>query len=146
MPPEQPEAWKPVVGYEGHYEVSNLGRVKSLARMARLNYRPRPLRERILRPGRASNGYDTVVLFDPGGRRSHCIHRLVAEAFIPKPSACTEVNHIDGVKANCRVENLEWCTSSYNTQHAYDTGLLIPYIRSPQQRYGRYAKGASREI
>jgi hypothetical protein len=131
------EIWISVVGYEGMYEVSSHGRVKSLPRMARLNYRPRKLKERILRPGLSGNGYETVVLYKPGHRQSHCIHRLVAEAFIPNPMRYAEVNHKDGEKLNCNVTNLEWCTSSYNTKHAYQTGLIDPKLR----RNSRHPQG-----
>lgn len=129
------EVWKPVVGYEGLYEVSNHGRVKSLARKVK-GGRNCPLRfnaERVLRAGLSSNGYGTVVLTDGKAKVSHLVHRLVATAFIPNPMALGDVNHEDGHKLNCRVENLTWCTRSQNIQHAYDTGLIVPYRRKFRQ-------------
>jgi len=112
------EIWKDIVGYEGMYQVSNLGRVKSL------NYN-RTGKENILSTSK-NKGYFNVVLskkgFKPFTVRTH---RLVAEAFIPNPQNKPQVNHIDGNKLNNNIENLEWNTASENQQHAYDTGLKI---------------------
>lgn len=105
------EIWKDVVGYEGIYQVSNLGRVKSLPRNGTIK------QERILKPHRVQ-GYLLAELFNRGAHKGKRIHRLVAEAFIPNPDNKREVNHIDGDKHNNRVENLEWVTSSENQLHA----------------------------
>lgn len=109
---EETEVWKDVKGYEGFYQVSNLGRVKSLPRNGTVK------RERILTPHRVG-GYLHAELNMRGVHKGKKIHRLVAEAFIPNPDNKREVNHIDGNKHNNTVENLEWVTSSENQLHAF---------------------------
>lgn len=104
------EEWKPVKGYEGLYEVSNLGRVKSL------NYR-RTGKERILK-GRKNNwGYLQVILYKDDKRKNYKIHRLVAQAFLPNPDNLPEVNHKDEDKTNNCVDNLEYCNNYYNVNY-----------------------------
>lgn len=117
-----PEVWKPVVGYEGLYLVSNHSRVQSLDRWGRSRNNGRRLyRGKMLRHSFDSAGYPLVSLSGNGKpRRSKTIHRIVAEAFIPNPQCLPEVNHKDGVKSNCALDNLEWVTVSYNQKHAYD--------------------------
>ena len=110
------EIWKAIKDYEGKYEVSNLGRVKSLERTSRLN---RKIKERILAPREYTGGYLRVQL----SRKDFYIHRLVAETFIPNPENKSQVNHIDGNKRNNRVDNLEWNTPLENNLHAIRTGL-----------------------
>jgi len=113
------EIWKDIKGYEGYYQVSSEGRVKSLARKIRCN---RSLKERILKPGLGGFGYPQVILCVDNQKYNIFIHRLVAEAFIPNLENKLEVNHIDGNKENNRVDNLEWCTRKENMTHA-DTVL-----------------------
>ncbi|PEO38310.1 NUMOD4 domain-containing protein [Bacillus wiedmannii] len=117
------EVWKDIEGYEDLYQVSNLGRVKSLDR----DYidslgRKRTSKGRTLRPVRL-NGYQGVSLCREGSDKKERIHRLVAKAFLPIPLFKDTVNHINGIKNDNRVENLEWVTQSENAQHAHDTGL-----------------------
>lgn len=110
------EIWKSVVGYEGLYEVSNMGRVKSL---------PRPrCQGRILKP-HINKGYEYVHLCKNGKPYYAKIHRIVADAFLDAVPNKIHVNHIDGNKLNNSVENLEWCTSSENLKHARENGLNI---------------------
>lgn len=97
------EIWKPVVGYEGLYEVSNTGEVRSLFRYKKL-----------LKPTVARNGYCAVELFKNKKRKHILVHRLVALAFIPNPDNLPMVNHKDETRDNNCVENLEWCTAKYN--------------------------------
>lgn len=103
----QTEIWKPVKGYEGLYEVSNLGRVKSL----------KYGREKVLKPGDDNNGYLFVKLYKDGKRKHFKVHRLVAEAFLPNPEGLPEVNHRDEVKTNNVVYNLEFCSRWYNMHY-----------------------------
>ena len=119
------EIWKAVPGYEGLYEVSNLGRVRSLDRWVNHHTAGKALRHgRILTPCRGNEPYLSVMLSNAGESHSKRVHRIVAEAFIPNPNGLSDVDHIDCNKLNNRVENLRWCTSAENTRFAKDNGLL----------------------
>lgn len=122
------EIWKNIVGYEGLYQISNLGRVKSLSRIIRhWKEGNSVLVERILKPGYdRKNGYYTVVFYKEKKAKTKKIHRLVAEAFIPNPENKPCVNHINGNKTDNRLENLEWCSKKENVIHAHKTGLISP--------------------
>lgn len=111
------EEWRPVKGYEGLYEVSNMGRIKSL------HYGE----ERVLKEVDDSHGYKFVNL-SKQARKTKLVHRLVAEAFIPNPMNLPVVNHLDGDKHNNCISNLEWCTSKENTNHAIKSGLMRPKL------------------
>lgn len=106
------EVWKDIEGYEGLYQVSNLGRIKSLCREGCF-----------LGVFYNRKGYARCRLYKDGKGRNFRVHRLVAMTFIPNPDNKPEVNHIDGNKRNNCVTNLEWVTSSENHVHAYVTGL-----------------------
>lgn len=108
------ETWKDITGYEGRYQISSMGRVKSFAqdrkhgkiKLGNLNHK----------------GYLTILLYDSSGRpKWYPVHRLVATTFIPNPDNLPQVNHKDENKRNNCVENLEWCTNDYNIH--YGTGL-----------------------
>ena len=103
------EIWKDIVGYEGLYKVSNLGRVKSL----RLN--------KIM--GTGNKRYTHLILVKNKVKKTYDVHRLVAQAFIPNPLNKEQVNHIDGNKQNNCVDNLEWTTIKENMKHAYKNNL-----------------------
>lgn len=122
---ERNEIWKSIKDYEGRYEVSNLGRVRSIERIVVDSKCTRTFHEKILVPTR-NNGkqpYYYVSLSKDGKPRKRMVHRLVAETFIDNPMNKEQVNHIDGNVLNNEVNNLEWCTNAENTQHAYDTWL-----------------------
>jgi hypothetical protein len=110
------EKWKDIKGYEGLYQVSNLGNVKSL------NYRSAG-KEHLISPGTDRGGYNILVLCKGKKAKSFKVHRLVANAFIPNPKNKEQVNHKDGNKQNNKVDNLEWCTCKENMHHAWKTGL-----------------------
>lgn len=114
------ENWKPVKDYEGIYEVSDTGLVRSLDRVDRLN---RFKKGTLKAPCDNGRGYLCVNLKAHGKQAQKTIHRLVATAFIPNPDNLPEVNHKDGNKANNHVDNLEWCTVSDNKKHAFKNGL-----------------------
>ncbi len=118
------EIWKDIEGYEGYYQVSNMGRVKSLDRVVphgRCGTITR--KEKILKHGN-SKGYDMVVLCVEHKRKAITVHKLVAEAFISKKESHMQVNHIDGNPKNNVVSNLEWCTSQENTIHALKNNII----------------------
>lgn len=122
------EVWKDISGFEGHYAVSNYGRVKSLERTLPHKRHGRwTIKERILRPGLSgSKGsqYLAVALHVGEGKfELKKIHRLVAEAFVPAEDGKNVVNHIDGDRTNNHADNLEWCTDLENTHHAWERGL-----------------------
>ena len=113
------EEWKDIKGYEGYYQVSNLGNIKSFIYFNGHEY---IYRERILKP--QNNRYLTVRLAKNKKVKQYTIHRLVAEYFISNEDKKPYVNHKDGNKYNNRVDNLEWCTAKENTQHAYNNNLI----------------------
>lgn len=108
------EIWKPVVGYEGLYEVSNQGRVRSLDRSVIHKDGQMFVKGRILKPGKYRNRYYNVNLWKKGKMTNKTVHRLVAEAFIPNPDNKPCIDHINAVKTDNRIENLRWVTYSEN--------------------------------
>ncbi len=98
------EVWASIKGYEGLYEVSNFGNVRSL-KYGKIKY---------LKPAKNQKGYYLVSLYKNGEVKSHSVARLVAMAFIPNPNNYPQVNHKDENKTNNKVENLEWCNNQYN--------------------------------
>ena len=113
------EIWKDVKGYEGLYQVSNLGRVKSLDHLVKHRHEGRMALKRscMLKPKTKKNGYLFVCLSNESKLKYFHIHRLVAQEFIPNPENLPEVNHKDENKTNNCVENLEWCTHKYNNTY-----------------------------
>lgn len=120
------EEWRPVNGFDGKYEVSNYGRVRSIDHEVKSLVGYRTVKGRILKQ-RVEHGYCRVQLSISKYEHTHKqVHRLVAEEFVPNPDNKPEVNHIDGCKTNNFAENLEWVTSSENSVHAIENGLQRP--------------------
>lgn len=122
------EIWSPLIGYETLYEISNLGKVKSLRK------------GKLLKQG-ISRGYCQVSLTSQNGcLKTISVHKLVATQFIENPYLFKFINHKDGDKRNNATSNLEWCTSSYNQKHAYSTGLRRKMFGKLNGRYktGKY--------
>lgn len=120
------EIWVPVVGYEGIYEVSNLGRIKAL-QITLPHYKSGTMirKEKFLKPW-DKDGYRIVGLSKNRQMRTYSVHRVVAIAFMPNLNNLPEVNHIDADKSNNKVSNLEWCDRLYNSRHAAENGLMNP--------------------
>lgn len=107
------EIWKDIKDYEGLYQISNLGRVKSF----RASTKYGSPEEMILKPSLINSGYGVVTLYGNGKKRKHQIHRLVATEFIENPNNFPCINHKDENKLNNCVDNLEWCTYQYNNNY-----------------------------
>lgn len=112
------ELWKDIPNFEGLYQVSNLGRVKSFRQGTKHRWEP----DYILKSSLANNGYCQVTLYDNTKRKKFLVHRLVAEAFIPNPDNLPQINHKDEDPTNNAASNLEWCTARYN--NAYGTARI----------------------
>lgn len=120
------EIWKDIEGYEGLYQVSNLSRIKALAKFVNKGKCHRGWGEHLLRYGADACGYHRTNLSKNGNNRTVKVHRIVAQAFIPNPDNKPQVNHKDGNKQNNHIDNLEWCTQSENLKHAFRIGLKKP--------------------
>jgi len=125
----KPIAWKPIRGYEGLYEISDKGQVKSLIGWNGKRYINR---EKILKPTKTTTGYWKIELVKNKNRKSKKIHRLIAIAFIPNPEKKPNINHIDGNPLNNSLENIEWCTQKENVDHALRIGLR-KLVKIPQK-------------
>ena len=128
------EEWRDVVGYEGRYQVSSMGRVKSLERKDRFG---RIVKERILKPGVDHNGYQFVNLHAGGKPKNVPVHRLVCQAFRENPENKPEVNHIDEDKTNNNAVNLEWCTRKENINHGSRSERMAKTKSKPVGQYTR---------
>lgn len=126
------EIWKDVPNYEGLYQVSNLGNVKSLAR----KNKNRVNREKIMKLKLNNSGYYQVWLCKNNKSKGFFVHRLIALTFVPNLNNFPEVNHIDAVKTNNKVSNLEWCTHMDNMKHANNLGLIsIKEMTEAKRKY-----------
>ena len=121
------EQWKPIEEFNGQYEVSNLGRVRSMKRY-------RGATGRIMPHTKQHHGYHAVMFWMNNKAYCRKVHRLVAQAFIPNKEGLTEVNHKDGNHDNNQVSNLEWITHQANVQHSFDTGIKKPHRWTDEER------------
>lgn len=129
------QEWKDIEGFEGLYQVSNLGNIKSLERtVIRKNGRPYFAKEKECRCHPDGSGYLMAFLSKDGKLSRFKVHRLVASAFIPNLGNKPQVNHKDGNKKNNSVENLEWVTNSENIAHAYRNGLKHCNIKKIREK------------
>ena len=139
------EIWANIKDYEGYYQVSNLGRVKSLEREVLCNgknqfqsYKDnRHYKGKLIKPTYDKKGYLYAELCKNNTKRKIFIHQLVARAFIPNINNKTQINHKNGIKDDNRVENLEWATPQENIQHAYNYNLFdsqLKYLKQVQQQ------------
>lgn len=121
------EIWMDIKGFEGYYQVSSHGRVKSFDRVVRRKHTTSLVRGVILKTPKNNGGYCNVKLYRSGDKTfvSKKVHRLVADAFVENPNGKNVVNHIDGQKDNNHYSNLEWCTQKENMHHAFNNGLIV---------------------
>lgn len=114
------EIWKDIKDFEGSYQCSNFGRIRSLDRYIPHNYGSVELKKgQIIIPRLNKNGYLQLGLYKNSKRKQRYVHRIIAESFIDNPYSYPTINHKDGNKLNNNVENLEWVTYSENNKHAY---------------------------
>lgn len=132
------ELWKDIGGFEGYYQVSTCGNVRSLTRFDGIRER----KGQPIAPVLKHNGYLQVGLRKHGKRKYVGVHRLVAEAFIPNPQNKPQVNHIDCDKQNNNVSNLEWATSRENLNHAHKHNLVKPRKGKTHPFYGKYGESS----
>ena len=126
------ELWKDIKGFEGLYQVSNLGRIKSFRKSTKYHCAD----EYIIKPSLSNNGYYQVTFYNEDHKRKKfLVHRLVALAFIPNPNNFPQINHKDENRLNNSADNLEWCTALYNNH--YGTALIrqIDAKSNPIEQY-----------
>ena len=131
------EKWRSVKGYEGLYQVSNLGRIKGMKKT--IGRTKKMLRnEKMLRQSLKRTGYLAIALRNNiGERKDVLVHRLVIMAFIPNIENKPQTNHKNGIKTINMVENLEWATRSENMTHAYKNGLMVKTVRGEMCSYAK---------
>lgn len=130
------EVWASVVGFEGRYEVSNYGAVRSLDRQVQLWRHVRTYPGQMLKPRAARNGYLRVKISDNGSHKWMAVHRLVCEAFNgPQPDGKEIVAHNDGCRTNNRAENLRWASWSENTQDRFKHGTMNMGPDNPSYKF-----------
>lgn len=148
------EIWKSIQGYEGFYEVSNKGRIKSLKRTVKNSGSysgKRIYHEKILKQNINRLGYHVVTLSKHSKRKFFIVHRIVANAFIDNPKKLPEVNHKDLNKSNNNVQNLEWCTRSENVNHFYNKTNTSSkhkgvYYQKDRKKWGAYVDYQGKRI
>lgn len=132
------EIWKEITGYEGYFEVSNLGHFRSKDRL--VGYKNCGLRRypgKYLKTETVEEGYQRILLMKEGRKKRYMCHRIVAQEFIPNPDNKPFINHINGIKWDNRVENLEWVTQEENEAHSIKVlGKTMKGKTYPQKIYG----------
>ena len=112
------EIWKDIKGYEGLYQVSTMGRIRSIDRFVNSREgRQKPIKGKLIKIFRNRGGYLQVNLWRNMKYKTYLVHRLVATTYIPNPLNLSQINHIDEDKENNRIENLEWCDAQYNNNY-----------------------------
>lgn len=134
------EQWKDIEGYEGRYQISSFGRVKSLPTLKRNGNGYYYTKEKIRRSKSTFDGYRAITLVKNGIFRTYTIHRLVAKAFVENPNNYNEINHIDEIKTNNRVDNLEWCTHAYNLEYGSRKEITRQKTMKPVLQFDRENK------
>ena len=129
------KVWKPINEYDGYYEVSNFGEIKSLFRYVNVKNGFRSVPEKILKPKIDKDGYLRVVLQKERKQKHFLVHRIVAETFIDNPKNLPHVNHKNENKIDNRVENLEWCTEKYNCNYGNRNKKLSESKYKPINQY-----------
>lgn len=123
------EVWKPIINYEGIYEISNLGKIKSFPKDRFCFGHKRTESTKLIKTDTFHpSGYRFVTLIKDKVRKSYAVHRLVGIHFIDNPENLPQINHKDTIKTNNIYSNLEWCTNFYNQQHAIENGL-VNYVK-----------------
>lgn len=134
------ERWTTIEGWEGRYDISDCGRVRSWFYGKKKLLEPRVLKLKLDR-----YGYLTVSLHQGDRKKSYTVHRLVAKAFLLNPQSLPQINHKNGDKTDNRVSNLEWCSASLNIKHAFEKGLISKENCS-QGQTRRYKSREQREV
>ena len=111
------EIWVNILDYEGMYQISNLGNIRSLDRYVDGKWHKMKIKGKILTLVKEKDGYYVANLYKNNTTKQFRVHRLVAQAFIPNPDNLPEINHKNEIKTDNRVENLEWCTTKYNCNY-----------------------------
>lgn len=126
----QEEMWVDAKGFEGLYQVSNLGRVKALEKTwhTGMHYTIRHKKEHIMKTRKNRGGYEYVILRCKNKNKTITIHRLVLMSFIENKHNHPYINHKNGIKTDNNIDNLEWCTAKENVQHAIKLGLRKGYV------------------